>query len=62
MVNSFFYLHSIPLIFLQQEVNKRSIQSNLSYSIRSAGDAMYGRQYSPLVQVKAIAIAEDMQT
>jgi hypothetical protein len=61
MVNSFFFLHSILLIFLPQEViNQRSTQCNLRYSIPSAGDAVYSGQYSPLVQVEAIAIAEDM--
>lgn len=60
MTNSFFFLHSILINFLRQELNKRSTQSNLRYSMPSAGGSVYSRQYSPLVQVEAIAIAEDM--
>jgi hypothetical protein len=60
--NSFFFLHGILVIVRQQEISVRSTQCTLRYSIPSAGDAVYSRQYSPLVQVEAIAITEDMQT
>lgn len=62
MTNSFFFLPSILINFIRQEINKRSTQSNLRYSMPSAGDSVYSRQYSPLVQVEAIAVAEDMET
>lgn len=62
IANSFFFLHGILIIFLQQEINVRSTQCNLRYSIPSAGDSVYSRQYSALIQVEAIAVAEDMET
>lgn len=63
IANSFFFLHGILIIFLCEEIiNVRSTQCNLRYSIPSAGDSMYSRQYSALVQVEAIAVAEDMET
>lgn len=61
-MNSFFDYFMYCLGFSTAANNRRSIQSNLRYSIPSAGDAVYSRQYGALVQVEAIAIAEDMQT
>ena len=61
--NSFFFLHGILIIICATRNNNvRSTQCNLRYSIPSAGDSVYSRQYSALIQVEAIAVAEDMET